>query len=106
MFSAILAAAGVILSIFLVCVIVTVIKKVSTPSTIDEELEEYERLLKEREKRGTEAMTSTNQQPSAPVPILSEQEAAAISIPIADDQESHSSEEDLLQETHNSDNTL
>ena len=35
MFSAILAVAGVILSIFLVCVIVTVIKKVSTPSTID-----------------------------------------------------------------------
>ena len=28
-------SAGVILSIFLVCVIVTVIKKVSTPSTID-----------------------------------------------------------------------
>ena len=35
MFSAILAVAGVILSIFLICVIVTVIKKVSTPSTID-----------------------------------------------------------------------
>lgn len=35
MLSAILAVAGVILSIFLVCVIVTVIKKVSTPSTID-----------------------------------------------------------------------
>ena len=28
-------------------------------------------------------MTSTNQQPSAPVPILSEQEAAAISIPVS-----------------------
>ena len=35
MFSAVLTVAGVLFSIFLICVIVAVIKKVLTPSTID-----------------------------------------------------------------------
>ncbi|KAK8830883.1 hypothetical protein WA577_003585, partial [Blastocystis sp. JDR] len=103
-----LAFSTALLTLGLVVFIILVIKRVLSTSSIDEEMEEYESLLKKREKHGIEMSAPSISQNSNPIPIVTEQEvaAASVSIPVDPNMDKSLSDEELLKDAEESDNSV
>ncbi|KAK8801685.1 hypothetical protein WA538_005520 [Blastocystis sp. DL] len=98
-----LVSLGIVLSLIVIVAIIAYIIKSVAVSSIDEELEEYEALLRKREQGKVAVRTASTQTESAPVPILSAAEVA-VNMPLKTNEEIDKSldDEELLKDAEDS----